>query len=297
MNKIFKWIGIVLGSLIGLLLALVVVFLILGNMRLNKSYDFPADNVVIPTDEASLERGRHITETSCASCHGADLGGVDGWFKMEGVGEIDSANLTTGLGGVGSVYTSDADYVRAIRHGIGADGKPIFMPAVLVYQRMSDEDLGAVIAYLKVAPSVNHETKGLFDVMGKIMLGAGMFGNLPVEEVSHTSNVTAPAASVTVEYGEYLATLGDCSSCHGADYAGGAYPDPAITLPVPNITPAGNIGAWTEEEFIATMRTGVTPEGKPLVPTLMPFRAIGKMSYEELKAVYLFLTSLPAVEK
>ena len=83
MNKIFKWIGIVLGALIGLLLALAVVFLILGNMRLNKSYDFPADNVVIPTDEASLERGRHIAETTCAQCHGADLGGVDGWFKME----------------------------------------------------------------------------------------------------------------------------------------------------------------------------------------------------------------------
>jgi mono/diheme cytochrome c family protein len=296
MNKIFKWIGILLGSLIGLLLGLTVMFLILGNMRLNKSYDFPADNVVIPTDEASLERGKHIAETTCAQCHGADLGGVDGWFKMEGVGEIDASNLTTGSGGVGSVYASDEDYVRAIRHGIDAEGKPIFMPAVLVYQHMSDEDLGAVIAYLKVAPPVERVTEGSFDAMGKIMLGAGLFGNLPVEEVSHASNVTAPEAGVTAEYGEYLATLGDCASCHGADYAGGAYPDPAITFPVPNITPAGNIGAWTEQEFIAAMRTGVTPEGKPLAPTFMPFGAIGKMSDNELKAVYLFLKSLPAVE-
>jgi len=297
MKTTFKWIGIVLGALIGMLLALAVVFLILGNMRLNKSYDFPADNVVIPTDEASLERGRHIAETTCAQCHGADLSGVDGWFKMKGVGEIDSANLTTGAGGVGSVYTSDADYVWVIRHGIGTDGKPTFMPAVLAYQNMSDEDPGAVIAYLRDASPVDRATEGAFDVMGKIMLGAGMFGNLPVEEVSHAAHVTAPAASVTVEYGEYLATLGDCSSCHGVDYAGGAFPDPAITLPVPNITPAGNIGAWTEDEFITAMRTGVTPEGKPLVPTLMPFGAIGKMTDEELKAVYLFLKSQPMVEK
>lgn len=297
MKTIFKWIGIVLGSLIGLLLALAVVFLILGNMRLNKSYDFLADNVLIPTDEASLERGKHIAETTCAACHGEDLGGLNGWFKMEGIGEIDSSNLTTGSGGVGSVYTSDEDYVRAIRHGIDADGKPIFMPAVLVYQTMSDEDMGAVIAYLKAAPPVDRVTEGSFDLMGRIMLGAGLFGNLPVEEVSHASNVTAPEVSVTVEYGEYLATLGDCSSCHGADYAGGAFPDPAITLPVPNITPAGNLGSWAKEEFIATMRTGITPEGKPLAPTFMPFGAIGKMSDEELKAVYLFLASLPAVEK
>jgi len=296
MNKIFKWIGIVLGSLIGLLLVLAVVFLILGSMRLNKSYDFPADGLVVPTDEASLERGRHIVETNCAQCHGADLGGIDDWFKMEGVGKIDSSNLTTGSGGVGSVYTSDEDYVRAIRHGVGADGKPIFMPAVLAYQHMSDEDLGAVIAYLKVAPPVDHETEGSFDAMGKVMLGAGLFGKLPVEEVSHATNVTAPEASVTVEYGEYLVTVGDCSSCHGADYAGGAYPDPAVIFPVPNITPAGNIGSWTEDEFIIAMRTGVTPDGKSLVPALMPIGAIGKMRDEELKAVYLFLKSLPVVK-
>jgi len=294
MNKIFKWIGIVLGSLSGLLLALALVFLILGNMRLNKTYDFPADSVIVPTDDASIARGKHIAETTCAQCHGADLGGVGGWFKMEGVGEVDASNLTTGLGGVGSVYTSDAEYVRAIRHGIDSEGKPIFMPAVLVYQRMSDEDLGAVIAYLKVAPPVDRVTEGSFDAMGKIMLGAGLFGKLPVEEASHATTVSAPKAGVTVEYGEYLAVLGDCASCHGADYAGGAYPDPSVTLPVPNITPAGNIGAWTEEEFIAAMREGITPEGKPLAPAFMPFEAIGKMTDDELAALYLFLQSLPA---
>lgn len=297
MKKTFKWIGIVLGSLIGLLLALALVFLIMGNMRMNKSYEFPADNVTILTDETSIERGRHIAETTCAQCHGKDLGGVDGWFKMEGIADIDTSNLTTGSGGVGSVYTSDADYVRAIRHGVGADGKPTFMSSVLAYQNMSDKDLGAVIAYLKVAPPVERATEGSFDVMGLIIFGAGLFGNLPVEDVSHATNVTAPEAGVSLEYGQYLTELGNCFSCHGADYAGGAFPDPAIKLPVPNITPAGNIGSWTEEEFITTMRTGVTPEGKPLVPTLMPFGAIGKMSDDELKAVYLFLKSLPVVEK
>lgn len=297
MTKIFKWIGIVLGSLIGLLLALAVVFLVLGTLRLNKTYEFTADNVVIPTDEASIERGRHIAETACASCHGEDLGGEDGWFMVEGVGEIDSANLTKGPGGVGSVYLSDQDYVRAIRHGIDSEGKPIFMPAVLAYQHMSDEDLGAVIAYLKSVPPVDRVTEGSFDLMGRIMLGAGLFGKLPVEEVNHAAKVTAPEAGVTVEYGGYLAALGDCSSCHGVNYAGGAYPDPAVIFPVPNITPAGNISAWTEEEFITAMRSGVTPDGRSLVPALMPFGAAGKMSDDELKAIYLFLKSLPAVVK
>ena len=95
---------------------------------------------------------------------------------------------------------------------------------------MSDKDLGAVIAYLKVAPPVERATEGSFDVMGLIIFGAGLFGNLPVEDVSHAANVTAPEAGVSGEYGQYLTELGNCFSCHGADYAGGVYPDPAINF-------------------------------------------------------------------
>ena len=54
MKKILKWIGIVLGSLLGLLLVAGGILYLIGNSRLNKTYDFPPSNIVLPTDEASI---------------------------------------------------------------------------------------------------------------------------------------------------------------------------------------------------------------------------------------------------
>ena len=205
MRKIFKWIGIVLGSLVGLILVAVVVLYFIGNARLNKAYDFPSSNIVVPTDEASIEYGKHRAETLCQGCHGADLSGIENWFSAGPLGTIDSANLTPGEGGIGGEFTTE-DYVRAIRHGVNPQGKPIFMTAVVSTAYLSDEDLGAIVAYLQTVPSVDHKTNGQnFTPLAKILLGAGVLGNLPVEEVSHETQVSAPERDVTVEYGAYLA--------------------------------------------------------------------------------------------
>lgn len=177
MKKISKWVGIVLGSLVGLLLLTGVVLYFIGDARLNKTYDFPPSNIVLPTDEASIEYGKHRVESLCQGCHGADLSGVDNWFNAPPIGTIDSANLTSGEGGIGDEFTTE-DYVRAIRHGIDREGKPIFMPAVLSTAHLSDEDLGAIIAYLKTIPPVDHQTKErYFTPLARILLTAGILGN------------------------------------------------------------------------------------------------------------------------
>ena len=131
MKKVFKWIGIVLGSLVGLLIIGVAALYFMGNARLNKTYDFPSSDITLPNDQASLEFGKHRTDILCAGCHGSDLSGIENWFNAGPIGTIDSANLTSGEGGFGREATSVEDYVLAIRHGIDPDGKPIFMPAVL----------------------------------------------------------------------------------------------------------------------------------------------------------------------
>lgn len=297
MKKVFKWIGIVLGSLVGLILVLVLAFFLMGNSRLNKTYNFSPDNIAIPTDAESLARGEHLTKMLCTGCHSADLGGVANWFPSGPLGSADSANLTSGKGGISEEFKTDEDYVRAIRHGVDPEGKPIFMPATVAFASMSDEDLGAIIAYLKTVPPVDRQTNGLnLSALGKIMIGAGMFGNLPVEDVSHAARVSAPAAGVTVEYGKYFVAIGDCQSCHGKNFAGAPFPDPAVTIVSPNITPGGNIGNWSEQDFMTTMRTGVTPEKHPLIAAYMPWKEIGLATDDELKAIFMYLQSLPKVE-
>ena len=292
MKKVFKWIGIVLGSLIGLLLIAGVVLFLIGNARLNKTYDFPPSNITIPTDAASIEYGMHRADTLCQGCHGADLSGINNWFDGGPLGTIDSANLTSGEGGIGADFTTE-DYVRAIRHGIDQGGKPIFMVAVPSTAHLSDEDLGAIIAYVKSVPPVDHKTNGQnFTTLAKIMAGAGVLGDLPAEVVSHDVHVTAPGRGASAEYGEYLVNTNDCRICHGPQLNGGASPDPTAKWISPNLTPGGELGFWTEDQFLNTIRTGVTPSGHQLNEN-MPWRDYRNFYDDELKAIFMYLHSVP----
>ncbi len=294
MLKVLKWIGIAFGSLVGMLLVIGFVLFLIGNGRLNKTYDFPPSNIVVPTDAASIERGKHRVQVLCTGCHGADLSGVNNWFAVGPLGTIDSANLTSGEGGIGREFTKDEDYVRALRHGIDPEGKPIYMPAVPATSHLSDEELGAVIAYLKTIPPVDHKTNGhQFTLMAKILMAAGVFGKLPVEAVSHETNVTTPPAGVTEDYGKYLVDINDCRTCHGQELSGGKHPDPSVKVIVPNITPGGELAAWSETDFITAIRNGVTPSGHQLNPDLMPWKDYGLLTDDELKAIWLYIHSLP----
>lgn len=269
----------------------------MGNNRLNKTYNYPPSGIIIPTDEENLVRGEHFTKMLCTGCHGDDLGGVSNWFPPGPLGSIDSPNLTHGIGGIGQEFIADDDYVNAIRHGVDPAGKPIYMPSVVGFASMSDEDLGAIIAYLKTIPPVDHASRDAnFSVLGKILIGAGMFGNLPVEDVSHATHVTAPDAGMTEEYGQYLVEIGDCKACHGQLLLGGPSPDPSVKILLPDLTQSGVLATWLEQDFIATMRTGITPEGHILNNQYMPWKEIGLASDNELKAMFLYLQSLTKVE-
>jgi len=293
MKKVFKWIGIIIGSLIGLALVLAVVLFVIGETKLNKTYEFPSSDITVPTDEQSIAFGKHRAKTLCEGCHGSDLSGISAWFSAGPLGAIDSSNLTSGAGGIGQEYTSDQDYVNAIRHGIDPTGKPIFMPAVYSTSFLSDKDLGAIIAYVKSVPPVDHETYGhQFKPLAKIMLALGMLPPLPVEVVSHEIHVTSPERAVSVEYGGYLVDTNDCRVCHGQQMNGAQLPDPTVNLITPNLTPGGELGFWTEEKFIKTLWTGVAPSGHQLSEH-MPWKLYRNMTDDELKAIFMYLHSLP----
>jgi len=297
MKKVLKWIGIVLGSLIGLLLVVALVLFLIGSAQMNKVYDFPPSNLTIPTDSDSIAYGKHIADTLCEGCHGNDLSGLEDFFDGGPLGTIQSANLTSGEGGVGQYFT-DEDYVRAIRHGVGPDGKFIFMPGVYSTSYMSDEDLAAVIAYVKTLPPVDHVTNGHnFKPLAKIMFGiGGILPPLPVEVVSHDVHVTAPPRGVTVEYGSYIMDTHDCRVCHGQTLNGNKFPDPTKNIITPNLTPGGDLQTWTEEDFINTIRTGVTPHGHQLTDD-MPWKDFRNMTDDELKAIWTYLQSIPPMDQ
>jgi mono/diheme cytochrome c family protein len=294
-KKILKWIGIVLGGLVGLLALALVVLYIIGTARLNKKYDVSVEAVPVPSDAASIQRGEHLaTIFMCSDCHTGNMGGQV-FYTVPGMLSIPTPNLTSGAGGAGAIF-GDEDWVRAVRHGVSPDGRALFIMPSNAFNQMSDEDLGALIAYIKSLPPVdNRMPERRVEIMGRLMMGAGMFPPFAVDQIDHTSPpAAAPQPGVTVAYGQYLTRI--CTNCHGANLNGAPFGPPGQEVPTPNLTPAGELGSWSEQDFIKTLRTGVTPSGHQLSEE-MPWKYFGQMSDEELGAVWLYLHSLPALDQ
>jgi hypothetical protein len=99
-----------------------------------------------------------------------------------------------------------------------------------------------------------------------------------------------PVVGANAAYGRYLSGL--CRSCHGPELTGGQPVEPGAP-PAPSLTPGGELRRWTADGFISAMRTGTTPDGRQLDPMFMPWQSVGKLDDDELRALWLYLTSLP----
>lgn len=288
MRKLIKWVGIISGGIVLLLVVAFTYIYIVTEARLNETYDVQVEQIELSEDISDIDRGfPKVMLGMCRDCHGPTFAGQ----IMEDdplVGRLVAPNLTKGAGGLGDDFTTE-DWVRALRHGVDEDGTSlIVMPSDLL-TNLNDADLGYIIAFIQSVPPVDNQ-------LPKIQLGPmGRFYVLqePVlvaELIDHDGpRPPKPEPGVTVEYGEYLAKV--CVVCHGEDYAGGEQVGAGL-----NLTPGGDLANWTEADFIQTFRTGITPEGKRLDPEMMPLPMISQFNDDELKALWLFLQSLPPVE-
>lgn len=127
-------------------------------------------------------------------------------------------------------------------------------------------------------------------------------GYYPAYPPTHTTNA---ADELIVKRGEYLATMGDCISCHTnvkgntPAYAGGLpIATPFGTFYSPNITPdkETGIGNWTEKDFVRALKEGRNPDGQNYFP-VFPFVAFSNVTDEDAKAIYAYLMSIPPVHQ
>lgn len=295
MKKFLKWSGVIVGGLLGLLAVVLGVVYVRSEERINKVYELQPEAVVIPTNVEAIAEGKRLfASRGCVDCHHAN--GAGGVFIDDSLlGHLSAANLTAGEGGVGSSY-QDSDWVRSIRHGVGPDGKPLWIMPSHEYNGLDDRDLGAIIAYVKNLSPVNQQNEAnTLGPLGRVLLVTDQIAVLPAERIDHTApRPVAVEPGVTKEYGAYLAQT--CTGCHGTGLSGGAIPGVPADPPYPaNLTPepTTGLGQWTEADFIRAIRTGQRPDGST-ISQAMPWVNFSQMSDVELSALWLYLQSMPA---
>lgn len=251
------------------------------------------------------ERGEYLVRgiMGCGNCH-TPLGPNGFLMEQELAGRLveDAEPFTAyapNITPAGVVADwSDEELGRAIREGIRPDGSLIGPPMPFsAYRNISDEDLAAIVAFLRSMAPVENETP---DSEYRIDLPPA-YGP-PVESVS------APAPGVTEAYGEYLAMgLAHCMECHspmnatGPDYAsrlgagGFEFNGPWGTSVASNLTdhPDG-LAEYSDDEIKAMITQGVRPDGTQMLPP-MPYPYLAQMSSEDLDAIVLYLRALPGL--
>lgn len=289
-----KRIGYAIGALVGLVVIAVGVVYALSELRFRKTYSVPEEHIAVSDDSATLARGAHLAASvGCADCHGEGLRG-NAMIDAPPMGRLVALNLTKGEGGVGGQLTPEL-IERAVRHGVAPNGQPLRIMPANDYQYMTDDDIRAVVSYVRhVTPVNNVLAPSRLMLLPRVLLVTNALPLLPAERMRDSAGAPMSVApGPTKDYGLYLATLAGCRACHGPGLSGGKIEagDPSWG-PAANLTPSGNLGKWSEAEFVQTIRTGRRPDGSALRAP-MPWKTIANMTDDELHAVWLYLQSVP----
>jgi mono/diheme cytochrome c family protein len=289
-SRFLKWSATLVTAVGSAACAAASVFVVNGLVKLH-GREAPVPEIKVAGTREQIQRGYAIARSNCSDCHtkSAPLTGgleIAEHFPLP-MGSFISANLTPA--GALSRW-SDGQIFRAVRNSLDAQGHWLTIMSFTDASRLSDADIQAVIAYLRSVPAGGQPTPSPPDrlnLLGLILLGSGL---LPTGKPVFEGVITAPPAAVSAAYGKYLVSYQDCSECHGRDLTGGVAGQMAPVGPDLNL-----VKAWKREEFIAALRTGTDPGGH-VIGTQMPWRGAGRMSDDELSAVYEYLTHLGGPE-
>jgi mono/diheme cytochrome c family protein len=295
----------------------------------DRSYDeYPVPNVRASSDPAIIARGEYLVfgPSHCVECHASSFeefqkvaagervplqGGTK--FEAPPLGAIYSRNLTpdpeTGIG-----RYSDGQIARMMRYNVRPNGRASVGP-MMPFHNMSDEDMIAIISFLRSQPSVrNRVPDNEWTLPGKIIRSISSSFK-PRDPAAVRPPKAAPEEKPTRERGEYLARyVANCVGCHtplhdttfeptGPEFSGGEEFEP-MPLPgvdmrtwfrTPNITPHTGSALMKFPDratFVARFKVG----GRQHPGTPMPWESYARMSAEDVGALYEFLRSLPPAQ-
>lgn len=304
--RFLKWTGFVLVTV--LLTVVLAVF-----SRQNLRYEAPLPDLHESVDSAVIARGAYLVNgpAHCSGCHtdnaheaaylqGASVPMHGGFMFKLPAGSVFSKNITNDAEhGIGRM--SDPEIARSLRYGVGSDGRAIFdfMP----FYMMSDDDLTAIISYLRTLPGdANEVPPHELNFLGKAVKAFLIQPMGPLNK----DRPSGLKPDTTATYGGYLAnSVANCVGCHternpmtgeltGTPFAGWAGMEgnaPGVLFNTPNLTPdptTGYLYDWDFELFKGRFRAGPRFPDSP-----MPWANFARMSDDDLKAIWNYLHSLP----
>lgn len=222
--------------------------------------------------------GAHLAAISgCTSCHGQDMGGKP-FIKVDYAFSLVAPDLTR----VRELY-DDAAFVRLFRTGSKLDGTYALGMPTEMQQRMTDQELADLIAYLRSAPVSAQPVQGRTRIYPLGRIGMVMGEYEPDRADPPESDVVLADRAEPLR-GRHLALIA-CSECHGLDLQGG------------DGTPALAIAkAYDRAQFTRLLRTGITLAGTESASGMMTgvarrrFHALGDA---DIAALHEFLASGP----
>ena len=296
---------------------MLILFIIIGvsvtaALRQHVKYNAPYPAIKASKDSSMIARGRHLVlgPAHCVDCH-SPIKNVDsvlalkqepplsGGYKFDlPFGVYYTRNLTpdsaTGIGNM-----TDGEIARVLRYSVKQNGEAMvqFMPI----QNMSDEDLTAIISYLRsLKPVENKIPQPNLNLMGNLINAFLIKPWQPTEPI-----VASVPQDTTAAFGRHLVmAVANCNECHTkrdgignyvGEPMGGGTPfveEGKTTLTPPNLTPhpSSRIYGWSQDDFIKRFRMG-----KVIPHSHMPWESYGRMTDVELKAIYKYLKTLKPV--
>ena len=269
----------------------------MADSRMQRTVDVNVKTVAYRTDAQSLERGRYLFNSrGCVDCHGDN--GAGRTFVEDGAGlKIKGPNISPGPGNVVAAYQPQ-DWVRAIRHGVAPSGRPLMVMPSEDYNRFTDDDLASLVAYVRSLPPVQGTGAEVrLPLPARVAYGFGAIRDAAAK-IDHSLPPQQPIPeAVSVDHGKYVANM--CLGCHGEKLAGGKVPGGPPDWPAAaNLTtgPGSVMKLYPDADaMLKLFRTGKRPDGSDV--RVMPFGSLKNMSETDVRALFMYLKTLPPQAK
>jgi mono/diheme cytochrome c family protein len=252
-------------GVVGFVVAIVIA--LFGFARLTFARGHPLSNVKVAATPQQIARGQQLAH-QCVTCHSSTGslpldGSNTNVIKFPPIGTLRSPNLTP----AGPLQSwTDAEIIRAIREGVSKSGHPLLGMPAWSYRYLSDNDVQALVAYLRSQPAVSHDVPARnLNILAALAVGVGLAPTS--EEPAPSGPIVAPQAGTSAAYGRYLVAITGCRDCHGQDLNEGKAPLGIRALsPTPLGPSCWRLRSWTKPASLARCAQASRLAGAPSSP-------------------------------